>query len=121
MHSILMYGTRHAIGEQLAGELEGLTSAFPHHLIVYSDWQQSSHVPVASLASRQEQLSPSSSAGGILKHYQLLSPGLILSLFLVFFVLLPIVMVGIQALSSIQSPVRLDGKMLAEYRQKKNQ
>lgn len=97
-----------------------MTSALPHHLVIYSDWQQSSHTPVSNLVSRQDP-KPSKSAGGILKRYQLLSPGLILSLFLAFFVLVPIVMVGIQALSSIQSPVRLDGKVLAEYKQKKNQ
>ncbi|THH32158.1 hypothetical protein EUX98_g2029 [Antrodiella citrinella] len=110
-------------GQQLADELEGLTSAFPNHLVIYSDWQQSTHTPVANLMSRQDAPSPSKVAatGGILKRYQILSPGLILSLFLAFFVLLPIVMVGIQALASIQSPVRLDGKMLAEYRQKKDQ
>lgn len=97
-----------------------MTSALPNNLIIYSDWQQSSHIPVSNLASRQDP-KPKKSAGGILKRYQLLSPGLILSLFLAFFVLLPIVMVGIQALASIQSPVRLDGKIMAEYKQKKNQ
>ncbi|TCD69179.1 hypothetical protein EIP91_008475 [Steccherinum ochraceum] len=110
------------IGQQLAQELEGLASAFPDHLVVYSDWEQSSHVPVASLLSRQDTSAPKkSTATGILKRYQLLSPALILSLFLTLFILLPLLMISIQALTSIQSPVRLDGKMLAEYREKKNQ
>ncbi|KAH8106340.1 hypothetical protein BXZ70DRAFT_433961 [Cristinia sonorae] len=105
-------------GSQLAGEIEGLSSAFPKHLVIYSDWQ-----PTHSVLTRQEApVAPSKKVvGGILKHYQLLSPGLIISLFLSIFVLIPVVLVGIQALSSIKSPVRLDGKMLAEYRQKKNQ
>ena len=45
---------------------------------------------------------------GILHNFQLLTPGLIVSLFVVFFVLLPIILTAVNALSSIQSSVRLE-------------
>lgn len=45
---------------------------------------------------------------GILHNFQLLTPGLIVSLFVVFFVLLPIILMAVNALSSIQSSVRLE-------------
>ena len=61
------------------------------------------------------------SSGGILKRYQLLTPGLIISLLVAFFVLVPIVFVGIQSLASIQSPVRLDAPKGFNAAEKKNQ
>ena len=45
---------------------------------------------------------------GILSRYQILTPGLIISLALGFFLLLPIVLLSIKALASVQSSVRLD-------------
>ncbi|KAI5119635.1 hypothetical protein M0805_007898 [Coniferiporia weirii] len=48
------------------------------------------------------------SSSGILHKYQLLTPGLIVSLLVTFFVLVPIIMFSVQALTSIQSSVRLD-------------
>lgn len=46
--------------------------------------------------------------GGILKRYQLLTPGLISVLLISFFILVPIVMMGFSALASIQSPLRVE-------------
>lgn len=61
------------------------------------------------------------SDGGILKRYQLLTPGLIISLAIAFFVLVPIVFFGISSLASIQSPVRLDAPKGFNAVEKKNQ
>jgi hypothetical protein len=61
------------------------------------------------------------SEGGIFKRYQLFTPGLIISLAIVFFVLVPIMMVGVKALSSIQSPVRLDAPKAFNAQDKKTQ
>lgn len=47
-------------------------------------------------------------AGGILKRYQLLTPGLLLTLIVTLLILFPIVFVGISALSSIKSPQRME-------------
>jgi len=47
-------------------------------------------------------------AGGILKRYQILTPGLLLTLIVTLLILFPIVFVGISALSSIKSPQRME-------------
>jgi len=47
-------------------------------------------------------------AGGILKRYQLLTPGLLLTLIITLLLLFPIVFIGISALANIKSPQRMD-------------
>lgn len=47
-------------------------------------------------------------SGGILARYQLLTPGLLTSLLVAFGLLIPLLMVGINALASIQSPLRTE-------------
>lgn len=59
--------------------------------------------------------------GGILKRYQLLTPGLITVLLIVFFILVPVVMVGMQALASIQTPIRVDLPKNFNSQERKNQ
>ena len=46
--------------------------------------------------------------GSILQRYQLLTPALILTLLLVFFVMIPLLVLGLTALASIQSPLRTE-------------
>ncbi|KAJ1308293.1 hypothetical protein OPQ81_004007 [Rhizoctonia solani] len=46
--------------------------------------------------------------GGILARYQLLTPGLLTALIIVFGLLIPLLMIGINALASIQSPLRTE-------------
>jgi hypothetical protein len=58
---------------------------------------------------------------GILARYQLLTPGLIISLLVTFFVLLPIIFIGISALSSIQLPLRTEPPKAYNALEKKNQ
>ena len=60
-------------------------------------------------------------SGGILKHYQLLTPALISALLVVLFILLPIVMLGISALASIQSPLKVEVPKSYSAREKKVQ
>jgi len=105
--------------------MEKVTSAFPDHLIVYSS-------DSSRFARRQlEETSDSSSLfsapnqpvvdGGILKRYQLLTPGLILTLIVVFFVFVPIIVLGVNALASIQSPLRAEVPRSFSAKDKKNQ
>ncbi|KAK7051362.1 hypothetical protein VNI00_004862 [Paramarasmius palmivorus] len=51
---------------------------------------------------------PKKNKGGILHNYQLLTPGLIITLLVVLFVFLPVLYFGISALASIQSPLRIE-------------
>ncbi|KAK0498247.1 hypothetical protein EDD18DRAFT_1156906 [Armillaria luteobubalina] len=107
--------------------LESTLSALPysHHLTIYSTSVLPTHhkrqspdsTPVLDLSSAN--VAPPK--GGILARYQLLTPGLILVLLIVVGVLLPIIYFGIQALASIQSPVRMDAPKGFNAVDKKNQ
>lgn len=111
----------------LATELSTLASAFPDHMVIYSG------SPLPLFVKRQSpNIGPASSSvyvyanntlpqGGILKRYQLLTPGLITILLLVFFILVPVVMVGMQALASIQTPIRVDLPKNFNAQERKNQ
>ncbi|KAH9978218.1 hypothetical protein BGW80DRAFT_1435790 [Lactifluus volemus] len=100
---------------RLAIELEKFERAFPRHLVIFagSRRQDDSAPPPTS--------APSSPAGGILARYQLLTPALIVGLLLAFFVLIPIILFGISALASIESPLRVQPPKGFSADEKKNQ
>jgi hypothetical protein len=114
----------------LSSELDKLAALTANHLVVYSG----SHIPLErrQVPSLSEFDSPpeagglynatlASPEGGILKNYQLLTSGLITSLFVVFFILIPVVMLGINALASIQSPLRSEAPKGYSAQEKKTQ
>lgn len=102
-------------------DLEKFASAFPKHLIFFSG----SHTPHQRRQSTSDETHASQSApspdAGILHRYQLLTPGLIVSLLLVFFVLVPAILMGVSALANIQSPLRLEADKKFIQTEKKNQ
>ncbi|KAF8735309.1 hypothetical protein AX14_002297 [Amanita brunnescens Koide BX004] len=116
----------------LSTELDSLMSIFPEHLVIYTGAPLSSELmkrqtpdvtarPVLELT---DSLAPSNTtlpSGGILKRYQLLTPALISTLLIVLFVLLPIIILGITALASIQSPLRVEASKSYSAREKKIQ
>ena len=117
---------------KLVSELEKITNAFAKHVVIYAGWdallQARQDVglegPALEFAAVPITAAPSTAVapeGGILKRYQLLTPGLIVSLFVGLFVLLPVVFLGISSLASIQSPVRLDAPKGFNAADKKNQ
>jgi hypothetical protein len=97
----------------LASELEKIERTYPRHLII-----------LASLL-HQDNPAPAPSTfaptGGILAHYQLLTPTLITSLLLTFFVLVPVILFGISTLASIQSPLCIQAAKGYSADKKKNQ
>ena len=98
---------------RLASELERIERAFPRHLVVFAgSRRQDDSAPEPA---------PSPPAGGILARYQLLTPALISGLLLAFFVLIPIVLFGVSALASIQSPLRVNAPKGYSADEKKNQ
>ncbi|KAI0772556.1 hypothetical protein BD413DRAFT_603997 [Trametes elegans] len=108
----------------LSNELAKIESAFSNYLVVYAG------SPGAFVHARQEGASSTFDAaapadanpsGGILKRYQLLTPGLILALLVALFVLLPIIFVGVSALASIQSPLTNEIPKGFSAEEKKNQ
>lgn len=121
------------ISESLLGvELSALASTFPNHLVIYTGSRLRSRRqapditdrPILDLSLSDAPLPPTNTtlpAGGILKRYQLLTPALITSLLVTFFVLLPIIFLGMNALASIQTPVRSDLGKSFNAQEKKNQ
>lgn len=95
----------------LSGELEKLSILTPNHLVIYSG----SYIPLERRQLSEFDSPPgdlynatsvAAPEGGILQNYQLLTPALILTLLVVLFILIPVLMLGINALASIQSPLR---------------
>jgi hypothetical protein len=96
---------------RLANELETIGRAYPRHLVILAG------------SRRQDDPAPAPSppVGGILARYQLLTPALITGLLLVVFLLVPIVLFGVSALASIQSPLRVQPPKGFSADEKKNQ
>ncbi|KAJ7133706.1 hypothetical protein C8R43DRAFT_1022812 [Mycena crocata] len=108
----------------LAGELASLAATFPNHLIIYAGSSSSSAplltkraAPVFGTNARNG----TASTGGILARYQLLTPGLIMTLLIALFVLVPIVFLGVNALASIQIPLQSQLPKAYDATEKKNQ
>ncbi|KAH9172145.1 hypothetical protein EDB89DRAFT_999269 [Lactarius sanguifluus] len=98
---------------RLASELERIERTFPRHVVVFAGSRRQD--------DSAAEPAPSPPAGGILARYQLLTPALISALLLTFFVLIPIVLFGISALASIQSPLHVNAPKGYSADEKKNQ
>jgi len=125
--------------ERLLGiELESLAAEFPDHIVIYTgsllfsafSKRQAVEIPdrpVLDISPKPLTFSASTAAnttlpsGGILKRYQILTPGLITILLVVLFVFLPVLLVGMNALASIQNPVRTDVSKSFNAQERKNQ
>ncbi|KAG6813177.1 hypothetical protein H0H92_013297 [Tricholoma furcatifolium] len=111
---------------QLADELAYLSSTYPNHLVIYTGTSSPSFTlqPRQAIAFDDLFIAPNTTLvdGGILKRYQLLTPGLITVLLVAFFILVPILMFGFRALASIQSPLETaaeaPGKFSAEEKKR---
>jgi hypothetical protein len=99
----------------LSSELDAIATLFPKHLVIFTG--SPSHLSTRQAPSEFDP-SPSSflgptfagnstvlQEGGILKRYQILTPGLITTLLIILFVIVPVIMLGISALANIQSPL----------------
>ena len=105
--------------------MEKVGFAFPEHLAIYSS--DSSHLMRRQLEETSDSGSLFSAPnhavvdGGVLKRYQLLTPGLIVTLGMVLFVLVPIIVLSVNALATIQSPLRAEAPRSFSAKDKKNQ
>jgi hypothetical protein len=108
---------KHAMAEQelhLSNEIDAISSLFPKHLVIFSgspSWLSARQAP-SDFDSPSVILNSTSGGnttvlrdGGILKRYQILTPALITTLLITLFVLVPVIMLGVSALASIQSPL----------------
>ena len=107
----------------LSGELSKIEAAFSNYLVVYSGSPASMlHARQSSTGTTFEDIRVAAApSGGILKRYQLLTPGLILVLLIALFVLVPVIFFGVSALSSIQSPLTNEIPKGFSAEEKKNQ
>jgi hypothetical protein len=116
----------------LADELSLLATTFPNHLVVYTGSPLPSHYkrqysddtperPVLDFDPVPLAANTTLPTGGILKRFQLLTPGLITALLVTFFVLVPVTMLGLKALASIQNPLRVDTSKTFNAQERKNQ
>ena len=114
----------------LAHELLFLATTFPDHLVVYTGSPLPSHykrqhdIPERSVLNFDAgplAANTTLPTGGILKRFQLLTPGLITALLVTFFILVPVTMLGLNALASIQNPLRVDTSKTFNAQERKNQ
>ena len=103
------------IDSRLARELNTIISVFPNHLVVLSGSSTD------TLNTRSTEPNLTWPQVGIFAHYQLLTPGLITTLLVTFFILVPIVLTGISALANIQSPLRTGVPQGYSAQEKKSQ
>jgi len=105
----------------LCQELDLLAGKFTRHLVILLG------SPSPSVSGFLKRQAPSlitdytNTTSGVLDKYQLLTPALITSLLVFFFIILPIVFFGINALASIQNPIRMDMTKSFNALEKKNQ
>jgi hypothetical protein len=112
--------------QYLSSEIEKIDAAFTSHLVLYTGSPLEHH--------RRQLLTPSEfdsayapphnstlSDGGIFKRYQLFSTPLLVALLVVFFIVVPIIMMAVSALASLQSSVRLDAPKGYHAQEKKTQ
>ncbi|KAF8803913.1 hypothetical protein BYT27DRAFT_7144645 [Phlegmacium glaucopus] len=115
----------------LADELSLLATTFPDHLVVYTGSPLPTHYkrqppdiperPVLNFDVVPLAANTTLPTGGILKRFQLLTPGLITALLVTFFILVPVTMLGLNALASIQNPLRVDTSKTFNAQERKNQ
>ena len=96
---------------QLSDEISRVTSIFPSHLVIYAGSQpftKRQDLPDFDVTVSFAPINTTLPEGSFLQRYRLFTPGLITALLVVFGLLIPILMVGIYAVASIQSPLRMD-------------
>lgn len=114
----------------LAAELATISSVFPSHFIIYTgpglsnlQVRQAPDTiprPVIDVINNttQQPVKPSAQNPTTSVFF---TTGLITGLMIVFFILLPVLIIGVEALASIQSPTRMDAPKGYNAVEKKNQ
>ncbi|EJU06005.1 hypothetical protein DACRYDRAFT_102962 [Dacryopinax primogenitus] len=105
----------------LSDRLESLASLFPARLVLLAggpapplsfsrrDVEDVNTHPPAPFYDTMQIPSNQPQGASFLSQYQILTPGLVSALLVAFVIFLPLVMVGVGAVASIQSPMRMEG------------
>ncbi|OJA18386.1 hypothetical protein AZE42_00714 [Rhizopogon vesiculosus] len=113
--------------QYLSSEMAKIDAAFTSHLVLYTgsplEHQRRQLLPPSSEFDSTYTLPDNSTLheGGIFKRYQLFSTPLLVALLVVFFIIVPIILLAVSALASLQSSVRLDAPKGYNTQEKKNQ
>ncbi|KAG1811232.1 uncharacterized protein BJ212DRAFT_1375786 [Suillus subaureus] len=112
--------------QYLSSEIEKIDAAFTSHLVLYTGSPLEHHrrqlLPPSEFDSTYAPPDNSTlSDGGIFKRYQLFSTPLLVALLVVFFIIVPVIMMAVSALASLQSSVRLDAPKGYHAQEKKTQ
>ncbi|EKM75749.1 hypothetical protein AGABI1DRAFT_116216 [Agaricus bisporus var. burnettii JB137-S8] len=117
----------------LAAELSTISSIFPSHFIIYTGPGLSNlHIrqspetpprPTIETTTNTSQIPVNNPAASItdVNTTVYFTTGLITALLLVFFILLPVLFIGVGALASIQTPIRMDAPKGYSAVERKNQ
>lgn len=110
----------------LAAELATISSVFPSHFVIYTGPGLSNlHVRQAPDTGSRPVIDVTNSSqvpvGTTAQSTVFFTTGLVTALLIVFFILLPALSMGIGALSSIQTPIRMDAPKGYSAVEKKNQ
>ncbi|KAG2150319.1 uncharacterized protein EDB93DRAFT_1328085 [Suillus bovinus] len=112
--------------QYLSSEIEKIDAAFTSHLVLYMgsplEHYRRQLLPPSKFDSAHAPPDNSTiSDGGIFKRYQLFSTPLLVALLVVFFIIVPIIMMAVSALASLQSSVRLEAPKGYHAQEKKTQ
>ncbi|KAG2038493.1 hypothetical protein BDR03DRAFT_1091126 [Suillus americanus] len=111
--------------QYLSSEIEKIDTAFTSHLVLYTGSPLEHHrrqlLPPSGFDSTYAPGNSTLSDGGIFKRYQLFSTPLLVALLVVFFIIVPVIMMAVSALASLQSSVRLDAPKGYHAQEKKTQ
>ncbi|KAG2070000.1 hypothetical protein BDR04DRAFT_1020049 [Suillus decipiens] len=111
--------------QYLSGEIEKIDAVFKSHLVLYTgsplEHYRRQFLPLSEFDSAFAPDNSTLSDGGIFKRYQLFSTPLLVALLVVFFIIVPIIMMAVSALASLQSSVRLDAPKGYHAQEKKTQ
>lgn len=112
--------------QYLSSEIAKIDAAFTSHLVLYtgspSEYSRRQFSPSSEFDSTYAPPDNSTlSDGGIFQRYQLFSSPLLVALIVVFFIIVPIIMLAVSALASLPSSVRLDAPKGYNAQEKKAQ
>jgi len=104
--------------KQLHHDISNVASVFPSHIVIYTSSrpftkrqageEPSESVSLPIIENAAAPFNSTLAKGSLVQRYRFFTPGLITAFLIVFGILVPLLMFGIYALASIQSPVRMD-------------
>lgn len=121
-----IYFTHFLLDQYISSEMAKIDATFASHLVLYTgsppEHQRRQLLPPSEFDSTYTLPDNSTLPDrGIFHRYQLFSTPLLVALLVVFFIIVPIIVLAVSALASLQSSVRLDAPKGYNAQEKKTQ